>query len=117
MKLDEKLTLEISNQQASYNQRTSTFSRMLATVTRYRKNGYMAFDNEGNNICIVYISDDIRATRYGNAEILFFKEYQQQYGTWRIIKIHGQYLPYSDLEEILKRDGKYILTTDERQRR
>lgn len=114
---DKELKIIISDRKASYDVTDDKLSSSIVTVTRFRKNGYLTYDMDGNNIGLVFESDDNRTVRYGNAEIVFFKEYKEEYGTWRIIKIHGQYLPYTHLEDILQKDGRYLLTTDERYRK
>lgn len=117
MQLDKELKIIVKNQKASYDRNYERLSSSYVSVTKFRKNGYLTCDEDGNIIGLVFKSDDERTVRYGNAEIMFLNEYKNKYGMWRIIKIHGQYLPYSHLEEVLKSNDKYILTTDERKRK
>ena len=100
MKIDPALTIVISNQQ----------------VRRGGKIGYLTYDTNGNNIGLVFMSDDERTARYGCAEIMFFSEYHKQYGYWRVINI-GERLPFSTLEKILREKESYILTTKSRRRK
>ena len=54
----------------------------------------------------MYCSDDERKIYYGMAEILFFKKFKEEFGTWRIIKINGEYLPFDKLERELTVEAK-----------
>lgn len=111
---DPALTIKITNRFYCYDLNTNTLSAERQS-TRYRKNGYIAFDENERKIGIVYMADDRRTLRYGNAEIMFFKTYKTEYGSWRVIKENGKYLPFEELEEKLK-TGDYICTTDKRLR-
>ena len=117
MKIDNELKIIISNRKVCYDWENDNLITSALTIKKFRKNGYIFADENGNNLGIVFKSDDKRTVREGSAEILFFKEYEQEHGVWRNIKIHGQYLPYSHLEEVLQKNGHYILTTDERLRK
>lgn len=111
---DPALTIKITNKFYCYDLNTNMLSGKKQP-TKYRKNGYLAFDEKGRKIGIVYMADDNRTLRYGNAEIMFFKAYETEYGSWRVIRENGKYLPFEELEEKLK-TGDYICTTDKRLR-
>lgn len=64
----------------------------------------------------MYRSDDERKIYCGMAEILFFKRFKEEFGTWRIIKINGEYLPFDKLEKILSLQDAFSCTTDSRRR-
>lgn len=116
MRTDPALTIVITNQQVSYNWDDDTLVTYQRSVLHNRKNGYLTRDTDGNNIGIVFMSDDKRAPRYGSAEIMFFREYEEKYGRWRLINIGGR-LPFSTLEKILREKESYTLTTKSRNRR
>lgn len=111
---DPALTIKITNKFYCYDLNTNMLSGKKQP-TKYRKNGYLTFDEKGRKIGIVYMADDRRALRYGNAEIMFFRAYKNEYGSWRVIKEKGNYLPFEELKEKLK-TGDYICTTDKRLR-
>lgn len=67
-----------------------------------------------NQMVIVFMSDDLRTARYGNAEILFFKKYSNEFGSWRVIKRNGQYLAFKYLSQILLTEKQYYCITDSR---
>lgn len=117
MRLDNELRIIISNQKANYDRTTDRLSYSLLTVSKFRKNGYIVYNEEKESIGIVFKSDDKRTLRYGNAEIMFFKKHESMYGSWRIIKTHGQYLPYNWLETLFENRHEYITTTDARYRK
>lgn len=112
--LDKKLKIIISNQIANYDLNSNHLSYNKGTISKYRKNGYLTYDENYTMIGLVFMSDDIRTNRYGNAEILFFNDFKQEFGTWRIIKIIGNYLPFTHLENHLRTNEEYVCTIDER---
>ena len=114
--VDKELKIIIKNQIANYNRNTDRLLYEISSVTRYRKNGFLAYDENGKNIGLVFMSDDERTYRFGNAEILFFNEFQNQLGVWRIIKIKGHYLPFKNLEKVLQKNNEYSCITDMRVR-
>lgn len=113
---DEELKILITDKTASYDALTDTLIYDELPVTRNRKNGYLAYDERGRNIGIVFMSDDKRTARYGNAEILFFKKYKNEFGVWRVIRRHRAFIPYDYLQDVISRYGKYTVTTDARHR-
>ena len=104
--IDKELKCIITDKKACYDLNENRLIFTERPVTRYRKNGYLLFDDKNRNIGIVFMSDDKRAVRYGAAEIMFFKEYEKEFGSWRVIKmagdyLHGDYLPFGRIERIL----------------
>ena len=114
---DNKLKIKISKQMANYDVSTDTLVYSQLSVSRFRKNGYLVYDEAGNNIGIAFMSDDKRKNQYGSTDIVFYAKYKNQYGVWRNIKINGQYLPYEKLEQILKAQNEFVITTDARHRK
>lgn len=113
---DVPMKITISSQKGSYNLTRDTFDTSVVAVTRFAKNGYLFFDESGENVGIVFMSDDARRARYGNAELLFFKKFESKYGSWRIIKQDGEYLSYEQLEKILAQTDKFSILIDGRTR-
>ncbi len=114
--LDKELKIAITNKLASYDIQTDTLIFAEHSVTKNRKNGFLFYDKTGRNLGIVYKSDDKRTYRYGQAELLFFKRFKSEFGTWRVIKLNGQYLNYNKLLKILQENNEFICTTDSRLR-
>ena len=113
---DPELKILITGQIVSYDMATDELRYDRLPVTRSRKNGYMTYDERGRNIGIVFMSDDKKTARYGNAEILFFKKYKNEFGIWRVIRRQGAYIPFDYLQDVISRYGKYTVTTDARHR-
>lgn len=114
--IDKELKIIIKNEIANYNHKAGCLLNKESLIATYRKNGFLVYDQNGRNIGLVFMSDDTRKFRFGNAEILFFKEFQQEFGVWRIIKINGNYLSFEKLKRILQIKNEYICITDERMR-
>lgn len=114
---DPELEICISKNKASYDLDRDDFSYEERSVGRHRKNGYLTYNKQGACIGIVYKTDDKRWARYGNAEILFFKKFYEQYGSWRVIKIFGQYLPFDKMEKVLSEKNFFTCVTGGRCRR
>lgn len=112
--IDKELKIIIKNQIANYNRNTNSLLYETSSVTRYRKNGFLVYDENDKNIGLVFMSDDERTYRFGNAEILFFNEFKNELGVWRVIKIKSNYLPFKQLEKILQTNNEYICITDMR---
>ena len=117
--VDPKLTITITNKMCSYDLYRDKLVNYQTSVTKNRKNGYLTCDAKGREIGIVYMSDDTRTKRYGAAEIMFFKQYLQEYGSWRVIileETYSKYLMFDKLQNILKEKPSYTLTTASRVR-
>lgn len=113
---DMPLQITIKNTVVNYDLKCDNLLNREYSTTRYRKNGFMLYDSNDRNIGIVFRADDERTARFGNAEILFFKQFQNEYGSWRVIKVSGKYLPYEKLASYLQAHGQLTITTDERSR-
>lgn len=114
---DPELTITITNELVNYDYFTGYSICGVSQVGKDRKNGYKTYDAQGRNIGIVFMSDDKRTKRYGNAEIMFLKEYREEFGRWRIIRLNGQYTDYKRLEGILQQRNEYVCTTQARNRK
>lgn len=112
--IDKELKIIITNQIVNYDKRMSCLLYYKASTTRYRKNGFMTYDETGRKIGIVFMADDKRTYRYGNAEIMFFNEFENEFGEWRVIKINKHYLPFAKLEKVLQSQNEFTCITDER---
>ncbi len=111
---DKELKIKIKNLIVNYNYGTGELIYKKLAVSKYRKNGYLTCDDKDRSIGIVFMSDDKRTNRFGNAEILFFRELKNEFGTWRILKIKKGYLPFKRLEEILQNQNEFVCVTDAR---
>ena len=106
------IDLIITNNYVNYDWNSNVFSEGGGPVGTNRKNGFMAYDVNGDFIGLVYMCDDNRSKAYGNSEIMFAKKHQNFYGRWRIIKIEKQYLPFDKLSEILSTRNECNVTVD-----
>ena len=116
---DPALRITITNKMCSYDLNTDRFLNYTTTVTRNRKNGYLTYDDQGREIGIVFMSDDTRTKRYGAAEIMFFKKYFKELGSWRVIileETYSKYLMYDKLQKISEEKPSCTLTTASRVR-
>lgn len=113
---DRELEFTITCEMLNYDILTDTLLRHKSNVTRNKKNGFAAYDQTKRPIGIVFMSDDRRTSRYGNAELLFFKKHEDEYGTWRIIKQNGKHLSFEKLESLLQTRQSYSCRTDARMR-
>ncbi len=78
------------------------------------KVGYLVYDKGDRNIGVAFMSDDKRTARYGNSELCFYEQYELEHGSWRTIKINGEYFPFERLKEILNKQERFVCTTDAR---
>ncbi len=78
------------------------------------REGYLIFDDEDRNVGIVFMSDVKGQVAYGHAEIRFFDGYRREFGVWRRIFINGDRLPFTRLQNILEKDGRYNCLLDPR---
>lgn len=113
---DEKLPIIIQSKKCGYDLFKDEICDTNALITKSRKIGYIFTDTKKRILGVVYRSDDERKIYYGMAEILFFKRFKEEFGTWRIIKINGEYLPFDKLEKILSLQDAFSCTTDSRRR-
>ncbi len=77
------------------------------------KTGYLVYDEEGNNIGIVFRSDDIRKKSYGQSEILFDENFEKRHKrTYYIIKINKRYLPFEELKKVMSKNERFEVVID-----
>lgn len=93
---DEKLPIIIQSKKCGYDLFKDEICDTNASITRSRKIGYIFTDTKKRILGVVYRSDDERKIYYGMAEILFFKRFKEEFGTWRIIKINAEPVLESD---------------------
>ncbi len=114
---DPQLKIYVSNKKISYDLKTDVITTDKAPMTRSRKNGYTIKNEQGKPLGLVFMSDDKRTARYGDCEILFFKEHEKEYGSWRVIKMHGERFPFATLEKILSAKECHTFVIDPRTRK
>ena len=107
-----KLEIVIKNVLANYDYLEDKLVLSKGAVGRNRKNGYLVFDKTDRNIGIAFMSDDERTSRYGNSELMFFKEYKTEFGRWRTFKVQGEYYMYNILESKLADKGQVEIVLD-----
>ena len=115
--VDPPLTVVITNQEISYEWNRDERGVKGGRTSHNRKSGYLTQDTSGNDIGLVFESDDKRTVRCGSAEIMFFRSGAAQYGRWRLIKIDGARLPYDVLKAHLRENVSYTVITDGRWRK
>lgn len=109
----DSLRVKVTNQMVTYDRaHDKIYFRTDLSISSYVKRGYMAYDMFGRNIGIIFFSDDKRTARYGNSELLFLASLENEFGTWRTIKINGGYFMFERLEKILKTKPEFEFTTD-----
>lgn len=126
---DPALTLTITDKIINYDLKKDKKSIYDHKVTKTQKVGYIARDENNEELGIVFESDDKRTKRYQSAEILFFNEYTEKHhvGTWRVIQptdIYGvsvpnhlmadKYIVFDLLKKELIKKSSLIVTTCER---
>ena len=107
------LRIKVTNQFVTYDyKKDKLYYRNDISISTYVNRGYMAYDMLGNNIGIVFFSDNKNTKRYSNSEILFLASLKTEYGTWRTIKRNGEYFWFSQLEKVLTLQSEYEFTVD-----
>ena len=108
----------IKNREIYYDWNNNIISSPKGKVMTDRKNGFQAYDSDGNFIGVVYnLADDEGKTKYPSfAEIMFAKKFNDKFGRWHRIKIDGENLPYEKLAAILEKKGKMELYISPRPR-
>ncbi len=114
---DPQMKISISRKKISYDRTTDIITPSKTSITKNRKYGYLISNESGKCVGLVFMSDDKRTARYGDCEILFFKEYEKEYGAWRVIKMYGQRFPYATLEKIMLFKESHTLVIDARTRK
>lgn len=79
------------------------FKNEPASYGRFR--GYRVYNNDGENVGIVFMSSDKRSPAYGNCELCFYSKYQDRYGQYHRIKSSCGYIPWRLLCERLNKYG------------
>lgn len=119
---DPPLTLKIVNEKINYNLDNDYLIResWYYETNALRKNGYLAFDSNGEELGIIFADDDKRHKSFDCAYLLFFKKYTVRHnvGVWRVIKPTDKYFTNTDgyitfnkLENLLSKNGSLTITT------
>ncbi len=118
---DTELTLKIVNEIMNYDFDKNNLISGEGTTNTWRKNGYLAYDMNGEKLGIIFEDDKEKNIYYKCANILFFKQYRLKHnvGIWRIIKpidysnyINANgYINFLTLEQILSEKGSFVVTT------
>ena len=114
---DPEMKISISNKKISYDRSADVITPSKTSPTKNRKYGYLVYDERGKGVGLVFMSDDKRTARYGDCEILFFKEYEREYGSRRVVKMYGERFPFSTLEKIMSAKESHSLVIDSRTRK
>lgn len=77
-----------------------------------RKYGYKAYNSKGDNVGIVYMTDDKRSPSYEYCELCFYSEYKTRYGEWHRFFTNGCKLKWATLCSILKTNSEYVCHID-----
>lgn len=67
--------------------------------------GFRAYNNDGENVGIVFMTSDKKTPAYGNCELSFYSKYHNRYGQYHRIKSSGGYIPWRLLCERLNKYG------------
>jgi hypothetical protein len=76
------------------------------------KTGYKAFNSKGDNIGIVYATDDERTPAFGHCELCIYPEHHNQYGEWHRIKSYGERIKWTTLCTFLEHNREYKVFID-----
>ena len=76
------------------------------------KSGFEAYNYKGQNIGLIFMTDDKRTPAYGNIELCVYASYQSQYGEWRRIKSQGVRIKYSYLCQVMENNDEYVIDVD-----
>lgn len=74
------------------------------------KEGFRAYNNKGEDIGFVFMTNDKRTPSYGCAELRFYKEYKGR--VWLRFTSHGQKIKWIDLKNKILSLGQYRLYID-----
>ena len=74
--------------------------------------GFKAYNSEGKNVGIVFMTKNQNTPADGNCELCFFEEFQDRYGEWHRIMSHGRRIKWEFLCEHLKTDSEYVCYVD-----
>jgi len=92
-----------------------TMSQLLIRSERgsYRgKIGFQAYNYKGQNIGLIFMTDDPRTPAYENIELCVYAQYKSQYGEWKRIKSRGGRIKWSYFCQLMERNEEYIIEVD-----
>ena len=117
---DPPLTLKIVNKIINYDFEHDYRIERFSHISEWRKNGYLAYDKNNEELGIIFEDDNPDNPYYKCAHILYFKKYRTKHnlGIWRIIRpiyshytLHkNKYILFENLETILENDSVTITT-------
>ena len=110
--VDPPLTIKITKEQGCYDLEKDELTQVSMTPTKFRKNGYYAYDENERCIGIVFERDKQYSIHNGTAELMIFRKFHDQFGDSRVIKQNGQYLSYETLQTELSTHETFTCTTD-----
>lgn len=71
------------------------------------KIGYKAFNFDGDNVGIVFMTGDKRSPSFGHCELCIYPTYQSRYGEWHRFTSYGCRLQWEVLCNRLKTNSSY----------
>lgn len=98
-----------SKERKFYNE-TFTFTNEKAKLKG--KYGYKAYNSQGKNVGIVYMTDKKGITSYGYCELCIDSNYQYHYGQWHRIFSNGCRIQWETLCAYLKIHSQYVCHID-----
>ena len=94
----------------AYFQEEFTFTNQRVS---YRgKEGFQAYNMQGENVGIVFMCDDKRTPAYEHCELCIYEDYHTRYGEWHRITSHGGRIKWSKLCEILQQKTNHKIFID-----
>ena len=102
--------LKMRKHPAAYYQEDFTFTN--ARGYHRGKQGFQAFNSNGENVGIVFMCDDKRILAYEHCELCIYSPFHERYGEWHIIKSHGGRIKWNKLCEILSQKSTLTLFID-----
>ncbi len=118
---DPSLTLKISNKTVIYDLSNDYLIFGSSGTNKWRKNGYLTYDSNGEELGVVFADDDRRHKSFGCLYLLFFKKYtvKHRVGVWRVIKpvdyvcatTEYGYIEFETLEKKLSEKSYFEVTT------
>lgn len=77
--------------------------------------GYNVNSSYGENVGIVWKHKHKKGElAEGQAEIRFYDQFREKYGTWRRIFINNERVMFDNLERLIKQNDSYLITIDPR---
>lgn len=74
--------------------------------------GFRTYNSMGDEVGIVWMTDDVRTPAYEHCEMFIYLEYRHRYGMWHRIKSFGKRIPWDFLCDKLETNGSYELYID-----